>query len=239
MSSTNHWYKTTWGILLITVGLAVLLFVAYVGFLTTRFYRQIRLGDIPLEVQNRLTRSSAIQPPKNLKESLAYSIADDPAWGNPDAPLQIVEFADFECPFSREESLVVRELMLRFPEKIHFVYRDFPLEDIHPHALRAAEAANCAQEQNKFWPMHDKLFQNAQRLTDPDLKLYALEVGLNILQFNQCFDGRKYKEEIEQDQADGLAAGVSGTPTFFVNGTRIPGALPLGLWEQIITRIKN
>lgn len=236
--SSVAWYKKWWGVILLTGGGAILLFVIYVGFLTTRFYKQIRLGDIPPEVQSRLTRSATIQTPKNLKENLAYSVADDPSFGNPNAPIQIVEFADFECPFSREESLVIRELMLRFPEKINFVYRDFPLTDIHPHAFRASEAANCAHDQEKFWPMHDKLYQNAQRLTDNDIKRYALETGLNIAQFNVCFDSRKYKEEIEQDRADGIAAGVKGTPTFFINGTRVPGAIPMGLWEQIISRAK-
>lgn len=237
MSSTT-WYKKWWGVVLLAGGGAILLFVIYVGFLTTRFYKQIRLGDIPAEVQSRLTSSSAIQTPKNLKENLAYAVADDPSFGNPNAPIQIVEFADFECPFSREESLVIRELTLRFPDKIHFVYRDFPLQDIHPHAFRAAEAANCAADQDKFWPMHDKLYQNANRLTDADIKRYALETGQNIAQFNACLDSRKYKAEIDQDYADGVAAGVKGTPTFFINGARVPGAIPLGLWEQIVGRVK-
>lgn len=236
--SSQSWYRRWWGVVLLTCGGAVLLFILYVGFLTTRFYKQIQLGDIPQEVQSRLTRSSTIQTPEKLKENLAYSVADDPSFGNPNAPIQIVEFADFECPFSREESLVIRELMLRFPEKIHFVYRDFPLTDIHPHAFRAAEAANCSADQDKFWAMHDKLYQNAQRLTDLDIKRYALEIGLNIAQFNVCFDGRKYKDEIEQDRADGIAAGVKGTPTFFINGMRVPGAVPMGLWEQILARVK-
>lgn len=224
-------------ILLITGGSLLFLFALYIGVLTLRFYRQLQLGEIPKEIQNRVTYSTIISPPE-LKENLAYSAADDPTLGNPEAPLKIVEFADFECPFSRDESLVVRELMVRFPEKIHFVYRDFPLEDIHPHAFRAAEAGNCAHAQGKFWAMHDKLYQNADRLTDLDLKLYALETGLDLAKFNACLDSRKYKEEIEIDRADGIAAGVKGTPTFFINGKRLAGAIPIQLWEQILARVR-
>lgn len=231
------WYKKGWGVLLLACGFIVFAALLYIGTYTIRFYRQIQLGDFPREISAKFTRAN-IAAPENLKETLAYSTAGDPSFGNPNAPLKIVEFADFECPYSRDESLIVREIQARFPDKIHFVYRDFPLEDIHPHALKAAEAANCAHEQDKFWAMHDKLYQNASRLTDLDLKLYALEVGLDITKFNACFDSRKYKDEIEIDRADGIAAGVVGTPTFFINGKRIAGAIPLELWEQILARIK-
>ncbi len=231
------WYKKGWGILTIAALLMLAGALIYIGVNTARFYKQIQLGDIPSEVQNRITRGS-FQTPKQGNAKLAYATQDDPTFGRAEAPLKIVEFADFECPFSREESLVVRELMARFPNKIQFTYRDFPLDEIHPHAFRAAEAANCAQDQGKFWEMHDKLFQNPDRLTDLDLKTYALEIGLNIVEFNACFDGRKYKDEIEIDRADGKAAGVEGTPTFFINGARVPGAIPFELWEQILEKVR-
>lgn len=231
------WYKKGWGVLLIAFIAIVLIGLLYISLKTADFYKQIQLGDIPPKITTRLTRA-AITLPKNLKADLAYSTDQDPPFGNPDAPLQIVEFADFECPFSRDESLVVRELQARFPNLIYYVYRDFPLDEIHPHASHAAEAANCAQDQGKFWAMHDKLYQNADRLTDLDLKTYALEIGLNIVEFNKCFDGRKYKDEIEIDRADGIASGVQGTPTFFINGQMVPGAIPIEIWEQIIAKVR-
>lgn len=231
------WYKKGWGIIILLVLSLVGLYLIYIGVLTVRAYRSIQIGEIPPGVSERLTRGN-IASPSTLKENLAYATERDPTFGSLEAPLRIVEFADFECPHSRDESLIVRELMARFPEKIHFVYRDFPLEDIHPYAFRAAEAANCAAEQGNFWAMHDKLFQNAERLTEVDLKLYALEVGLDLVKFNACFDGRQYKDEIEIDRADGIAAGVVGTPTFFINGRRVPGAIPLEVWEQILARVR-
>ncbi|MBI2552057.1 DsbA family protein [Candidatus Uhrbacteria bacterium] len=236
-STTEPWYKKGWGILLIAGLLILFGGLTYIGVKTVEYYGKIRIGEIPPEVRAKITYGN-IQPPSDPKENLAYDAKDDPAFGNPAAPLQIVEFADFECPYSRDESAIVRELQARFPEKIYFIYRDFPLEDIHPHAFRASEAANCAQDQGKFWAMHDKLYQNAQRLSDLDLKTYALEIGLNIVKFNACFDSRKYKEEIEGDRADGIAAGVVGTPTFFINGQKVEGAIPMPVWEQIISRAK-
>lgn len=231
------WYKKGWGVLLIAGIFIILGGLTYIGIKTVEFYGKIRIGEIPPEVQTKITRGN-ISPPAELKENLAYDAKDDPTFGNPQAPLQIIEFADFECPFSRDESAIIRELQARFPEKINLVYRDFPLEDIHPHALRASEAAGCAMEQNKFWAMHDKLYQNSSRLTDLDIKTYALEIGLNIVEFNKCFDGRKYKEEVEADRADGIAAGVVGTPTFFINGQKVEGAIPMEVWEQIISRAR-
>lgn len=236
-SSNSPWYKRVWGILLIGLGLLVFAALIYIGVYTLRFYRDIQLGDISPEIQNRMTYGN-IQPPSRPKESLAYSALNDPTFGPENAPMRIVEFADFECPHSKNESLIVRELQARYPKKIYFIYRDFPLEDVHPNAFRAAEAGQCANDQNKFWAMHDKLYQNSDRLTDLDIKLYALEIGLNITQFNNCFDERKYKDEIEIDRADGIAAGVVGTPTFFINGKKIAGAIPMEVWQQIMARVK-
>lgn len=232
----SPWYKKTWGVLLLVAGIVVAGVLGYVGILTIRFYRDIQLG-IPPEIQRRVT-SSHLQAPKELKESLAYRVDNDPTLGNPNAPLQIVEFADFECPYSRDESFVIRELTARYPNKIHFVYRDFPLDDIHPHARVAAQAGACAERQGKFWALHDKMFQNADRLGELDIKTYALESGLDMVKFNQCFDEGQTKEEVQIDRADGVAAGVQGTPTFFINGKRVAGAIPMGLWEEIVGRAR-
>lgn len=230
------WYKRWWGILIIAFIALVAMFSAYIGLQTLKFYRQIQLGDISTATQGRLTPAN-IALPDDLNTNLAYS-DDDPSFGNPDAPLRIIEFADFECSFSKDAALAIRELQALYPDKIHYVYRDFPLEDVHPRAVAAALAANCANEQGKFWPMHDKIYNNQNRLTGVDLKMYAIETGLDITAFNKCFDSDKYKDEIEVDRADGIAAGVSGTPTFFINGQKVAGAIPIELWKQIVSMIK-
>ena len=119
--------------------------------------------------------------------------------------------------------------------KVKLIYRDFPL-GFHKNAQKAAEATECAEEQdtNKFWEMHDKIFENQQAITVSDLKGYAKDMGLDTTQFDECLDTDKYKDEVLQDLQDGQKAGVSGTPTFFVNGKPLVGAQPFEAFKQLI-----
>lgn len=229
----HRFYEKTWGIILLALIVVVIFFAIVIGFQVFHYYRKIKLGEINIQTQGRLTKGQAA-PAVKPREELALSIEDDPSFGFQDARWQIVEFADFECSYSKDAAMAIRQLMSQYSDKFYFVFRDFPLSEIHSYARRAAEAANCAQEQSKFWPMHDKIFQNQERLADLDLKLYALQAGLDMVKFNQCFDTGRYKEEVEIDLADGKAAGVYGTPTFFINGVKIEGAIPRETLERII-----
>jgi protein-disulfide isomerase len=123
-----------------------------------------------------------------------------------------------------------------YGDQVRFVYRDFPLSDIHPDAQRAAEAAECAHEQGVFWPYYDKLYQNQDDHSIGALKLYALQIGITDLQqFIDCVDEFKYRQEVLDDYADGVVAGVYGTPTFFFNGQRVEGAIPEDVFVQLIS----
>lgn len=177
--------------------------------------------------------------------ALAGDLADDdPFLGSPEAPVTIVEFSDFQCPFCRK---LWRETLPQIKEKyvkkglIKFVYRDFPLTSIHPGAEPAALAGECADEQNKFWVMHDKIFEEQDKggqgtveFDAADLKKWAREIGLNGAQFDSCLDSRKYAAEVEKDLQDGQGAGVTGTPGTFVNGRIVQGAVPYAQFETII-----
>ncbi len=168
---------------------------------------------------------------------------DDPMLGNPDAPVTIVEFSDFQCPFCRrlwKDTLPSIKEKYLVTGKAKFVYRDFPLS-IHPSAQPAAEGAECANEQRKFWEMHDKIFAEQEKLgqgtvqfSTGDLKRWAAEIGLNAAQFNECLDSGKYRKEVEKDFTDGQAAGVTGTPGTFVNGRLVQGAVPFAQFEAVI-----
>jgi protein-disulfide isomerase len=120
-----------------------------------------------------------------------------------------------------------------YGDKIHFVYREYPLPN-HQYAKVAAEAGQCANEQGKFWPYHDRLFANQQRLTVPDLKDHAVQVGLDAPRFNACLDSHKYAAAVEADIKMGNDAGVNGTPAFFINGRMISGAQPFDAFKKII-----
>lgn len=162
---------------------------------------------------------------------------DDPFLGDPNAPVTIVEFGDFQCPFCRR--FHAQTLPLIIDEyvktgKARFVYRDFPLSSIHEQAQKSAEAAECANEQGKFWPYHDLLFQRQEGLSISNYKLWAGELGLNQGQFNSCLDSGKYSAEVEKDAEDGRKAGVTGTPATFVNGRLVSGAVPFAQFKAVI-----
>ncbi len=158
-----------------------------------------------------------------------------PETGNPQAGLTLVEFADFTCSFSQQAFPVIRELIAKYPDKIRLVFRFFSLGgEEQQGGEEAALAALCAQEQGKFWAYHDKLFLNQKNFTDDDLKNFGRQVGLDEIKFEDCLRTKKYQAAVQADYQDGLSAGVQGTPTFFVNGQKVEGAVPLEEWEKIV-----
>jgi protein-disulfide isomerase len=160
---------------------------------------------------------------------------DDPARGPENAAVTIIEFSDFQCPYSGSYFNQTLPLILsNYGDKVRYVYRFFPLSSIHPEAEKAAEAAECAYEQGEFWEYHDILYQNQNALGITDLKAYAVELGLDESAFDLCLDSGKYADEVAKDVKDGQSYGVSGTPTFFVNGRKVVGALPYTTWQSVI-----
>lgn len=163
----------------------------------------------------------------------ALATGDDPMLGDPKAAITIVEFGDFGCPYTRQESYVLRALATTFGSSIRYIYRDFPLEELHPGAERAAVAGFCADQQEKFWEFHDALFSTSDIGEERILDI-ADEIGLHVDQFVTCVNDEASLEEMGEDLTDGYEAGVTGTPTFFVNGEKIEGAIPYELFTQII-----
>jgi protein-disulfide isomerase len=143
------------------------------------------------------------------------------------APVTLVEYGDYECPYCGQAYYVVKDLEQRAGNLMRFVFRNFPLTTVHPHAERAAEEAEAAGAQGKFWEMHDLLFENRQALGDEDLVEYAALVGLDIPRFVREMREGRYLNRIREDFLSGARSGVNGTPTFFINGLRHDGALDL------------
>ncbi len=166
-----------------------------------------------------------------------FDTDDDPTAGNPNAQIVIVEFADFQCPFCFQAFPIVHQLINTYGDQIKFVYRDFPISNSHPYAQKAAEAGECAQAQGRFWEMHDKMFQNQADLSVAALKEYAAEIGLDTQNFDECLDGGSFATEVAQDFSDGVAAGVIGTPTFFINGRPFTGAITYDNFASIIEQL--
>ncbi|MBN2566669.1 thioredoxin domain-containing protein [Candidatus Woesearchaeota archaeon] len=160
---------------------------------------------------------------------------DDPSSGPDDAEVVIIEFSDFQCPYSAQGSATMDQVMEEYDGKVRRVFRDFPLS-FHPDAEKAAEAAQCAFEQDEetFWEYHSLLFANQDRLAVSDLKGYAEDLGLDTEEFGLCLDSGRYADEVAKDLADGQAVGVGGTPAFFVNGQMVSGAQPIGNFRAVI-----
>jgi protein-disulfide isomerase len=158
-----------------------------------------------------------------------------PSIGPEDAPITIVEFSDFQCPYcERWHSQVYEPLMAAYPGKIRLVYRNFPLTQIHPQAMSAAEAALCAGEQDAYWQYHDKLFENYDVLGENLYSQIASSLGLDVTAFKTCMSEHRYQDDIEADLSFSTNLGVQSTPTFFINGIPIIGAQPLTAFQQII-----
>jgi predicted DsbA family dithiol-disulfide isomerase len=155
--------------------------------------------------------------------------------GNPKAAVTIVEFSDFQCPFCVRAQSTVREVLARYGDRVKLAYRDFPLHQIHPHAQMGAEASRCAGEQGKFWEYHDLLFEApGQPMDQPALAAQAKKLQLDASKFEACLTAGRHRAAVERDLQDGVTAGVSGTPAFFVNGVLLSGAQPLSAFQKVI-----
>jgi predicted DsbA family dithiol-disulfide isomerase len=157
-----------------------------------------------------------------------------PARGPANAPVTLVEFSDFECPFCGSLFPTLLRLERNYGDKIRIVFRQFPIAELHPNAPKAAEASLCANEQQRFWDLHDAMFSDQQKLSVPDLKARASELKFDVNRFNTCLDSGKYADAVKKDISEGSKAGVSGTPGIFINGRFLSGARPYEELQQII-----
>ncbi len=200
------------------------------------FYRQIQAGEIDpgtYGLSKPSTEVALAAVVANAKGSGKIATSDDPSIGSVDARVTIVEFGDFGCPYTRQESFVVRALAKAFPNDVRVIYRDFPIEELHDGAERAAISGTCAEEQGKFWEFHDAVF-TSQDLSEEGIGDVVHTLGLDVDTFLACANKAMTRAEMESDLADGLDLDVKGTPTFFVNGEKIEGAVPFDLFTKLI-----
>jgi protein-disulfide isomerase len=158
----------------------------------------------------------------------------DPSLGRTSAPITLIEFSDFQCPFCQRVAPTLKKLRDTYGDKVRIVWKDFPLTQIHPQAFKAGEAAHCAGDQGKYWEYHDRLFANQQQLQPDDLKKHATELGLDPAAFNACLDTSKYGERVRDGVAQGQRLGVNSTPTIYINGRMLSGAQPYETFVSVI-----
>jgi protein-disulfide isomerase len=196
------------------------------------YLTQQRMVDVREQYLDTLKAKTAVRvmldPPRQK-----VAAADSPSKGGASAPIEMIEFSDFQCPYCLRANPTVEQVLKTYGDKIRFVYRHYPLPG-HPNARPAAEAAACAGDQGKFWPYHDRLFANPSKLSDADLKQAAADLGLDAGKFNSCVDTHKFRAQVDADMKAGEEAGVNGTPAFFINGRSISGAQPYEVFKKVI-----
>jgi protein-disulfide isomerase len=190
--------------------------------------RQTRYTQFVGELKTKAGARVLLDPPR-------INVTVDPASakGPRTATVTMIEFSDFECPYCSRAAATIKQVQQAYAKDLRLVFRHFPLA-FHQNAPKAAEAAECAREQGKFWEMHDKLFETQKSLTVPDLKKRAAELGLNAQTFGQCLDSGRQAARVKKDTAEGETYGVKATPTFFVNGRLVSGAYPYEYFAQLI-----
>ena len=196
----------------------------------------------PVSAANQAEANTAAQPPSASGEEepiprFDIPVDDDPILGPDDAPITIIEFSDYECPYCRKFHVeTFNQLIEAYPDQVRFVYRDFPLSTIHSNAIAASEAANCAHEQGVFWEYHDLLFSMQQGLSKDAYLAYAEQLNLDMTEFESCIDSRRYEDEVASDYDFAARLGIRSTPTFFINGLPLVGAQPFEVFKQVIDK---
>ena len=233
--------------LIAAVGLAAFFAGLYISNSNTDQISQKELDDALAKLELKLLQDKL--PTQQPTGPLKISADDDPVLGNPDAPITIIEFSDYQCPFCakfHKDTLPQLKENYIHTGKANFVYRDFPIQSIHPNAVPAALASECADDQDKFWEMHDMIFEDQKvwqglqvQQSASLFRDYALKMGLNMGEFDSCMTTGKHLDEISKDLDDGRLYGVSGTPAFFVGNekigfTQISGAQPFSSFQRVI-----
>lgn len=241
--------KSTYNKLLVGFVVVLIAFSFTAGFLFGSAGSTGTVTDREQAVPSPSPTPTQQQPTQAVPSRVSVSLDDDPQLGDKNAPVVMIEFSDFQCPFCRrffDQTLSQVKTDYIDTGKVLFVYRDFPLDSLHPQATPAAEAAQCANEQGKFWEYHDNIFeeQNKQgsgtvQFSNDDLKEWAADLSLDTTQFNSCLDSGKYSSEVSSDFQDGVNVGVSGTPTIFIGSPesgyqKIVGAQPYSVIKSVI-----
>ena len=214
--------------------------IIWLSYMTADYYFKIQSGELEdfdvLKDRRSISRIAANthvtqEDLDRLKPSgLVASL------GNEDARLTVVEFVDYQCPYCKQVSSVIRKAMETYGDQVYFVIRDFPITELHAESRDTAHAANCALEQGEkaYWRYQEILFANQEAVTAEDLRTYAGYANINVARFDECMNERRYDTRIDQDIEIGRSAGVEGTPTFFVNGVMYSGALTDRMFKEIL-----
>jgi protein-disulfide isomerase len=226
-------HVSAWKFYLLTAAVAVAGFGGGAAFASAYLAAQggsaARAGGSALEAARVPSGANALSVQERLVGDARHAI------GPANAPVTIVEFTDYDCPFCRRHyQLTFPQIMEKYGSQVRYVLRHFPLVSMHPDAAKAAEAAECAGQEGRFWEFHDLVMRGVPSLDAGSLKQYAAEIGVNTEAFNRCLDDGAMAATVQRDLRDGYMHGVRGTPNFFVNGYSLSGAQPLEVFTAYI-----
>lgn len=242
LNNTTSWYKTKPGIIFIIIASIILFFSISFMLLIGYYSLKIKLGDeqdIISQLQKSQQKFSSINiktTNKSLKTTDILNSIDNltPGYGSESAPITILAFIDFECPFCRQSYSTFRTVT-KGNNNVRVLFKHFPLTSIHPKAGIAALAGECARDQHKFWEYYDLLFIK-QDLNIKALKQYAVDLRLNTQTFNTCLDSQQHLSRVEKDFNDGIKLGVRGTPTYIVNTQKVEGVISKSDWNNLLKK---
>jgi len=195
-----------------------------------------RKAEAVANLEDRLRKEHAV---KVAFQPFRMTFTNDgaPTLGKKDAPVTLVEFSDFQCPYCQAAAPALKQVAQKFGDKVQIVYRQYPIPSLHPFAFKAAEASLCANEQGKFWALHDAMFEDQKKLAVSDIKATAKRLGMDSQKFDSCLDSGRYVEQVQNDQREGSRIGVNGTPAMFINGTYVEGgSVPFSVLEALIKK---
>lgn len=231
------WHKRTWAKVLFFFLAIIFILVVYFIYLTASSFIHLRKGDIYNQQIGAWITPVQFE---NNQKALADLLSDDDPWLGAEKPLIfVVAYESLACPFCKADQAEIKKMLGQFGTFVRFVTKDFPTEGLHPNVFEAHLAAGCANEQGKYWEFRDKAYANQGNFSRDNFKTWARELGLDSAKFNKCLDEDKYNQEIRQDYAEGVQAGVIGTPSYVINGNIIPGAIGFDMWKEIVAYILN
>lgn len=232
----KHWYQRPW--LVIILAVVVVILGVFLRQVVDELVK-IEKGEKTYDFSGSSTKDPTATGRSTVERVENVDRIDAPFLGSKQAKVVIVEFGDFECPFCQQAFTTVHAIADAYGDRIRIIYRDFPVTVLHENAQKAAEAGRCALElggNETFWKLHDRMFINQEDLTVPALKRYGALVGLDQKGFDECLDSNRFRSAVQSDYLAGTEAGVTGTPTFFFNGLRIPGVIPEDIFKLLIER---
>lgn len=241
-----RWYQRLSGVMLVGLGVAVLAIVLYIGGTTWYYYRQIKSGNGEIlfqQIYGGFSTADKNKADKTVSVNRAdVELATAPYIGTTNPQVTVVEFIDFKCPNCKAESPILREMMQKYGSKVKLILRNFPVESTHPGTNQLAVLAQCAYYQGWYWPLHDWLYENQDKIgdsfTSADVSDLSKLFGWDAAKMKTCFDSNDTKILVNKDYGDAVAFGVAGTPTFFINGKKVEGVIPMEAWDNFLRILK-